>query len=643
MDSHPEGTMTTPLTVQQPRYQFGDLTLDVAQRRVTQRGRSIDLVGLNFDLLKFLVESAPNVVSNDDLAEKVWGRHFVSPENIAQRVMLLRQSLLDDASQPRYIETVRNKGYRLVPSVQTVPPEPTTETRRPRRLVLIAAALLAALGLVAIGLYRWGAAPQPTATLADAKLPNSIAILPFENLSPDPQDAYFAAGVHEEIIGRLAKHGNISVIARTSVQRYANGRRPIREIAAELNVQTVMEGSVRYSGDRVRITANLIDSATGASRWSEMYDRKLVDIFGIQEDIAVNIAAALGEELSSLQRQGIGGQATASPEAAALYLKVLGLRREHSFDSAAQQRYLDQALLFDPDFASAYALKAAVYALSVVDRAGARADDSNLAALETLALENANKALALDERSGSAYLALANVHGFHWRWGDALRSYAKAYELSPNDIDVVANYAEFLSWLGKHEEAIRLKERAVQLDPASAIVRWARGVVLAQAGQSVAAASVFREASRMGPDIGAIHHWLGQTEARLGNRDAALTELRTTERLTAGQWSPALLAGLLYSYSRIDQSQDVERLFSELEKIAADGPVGAGTWALAYLGRGDLDQALHWLRTAVESIERHEPDAGFLNLITIKTNVHANPVLDESRFRQLRDRVGALD
>jgi DNA-binding winged helix-turn-helix (wHTH) protein len=165
--------MTTPTNGQRPRYQFEDLIFDVARRRVARRGSSIEVAGLNFDLLKILVESAPNVVTYDDLAEKVWGRHFVSPENVAQRVMLLRQSLSDDASQPRYIETVRNKGYRLIPSVQTLPTDHAPETWPHRRLLLIAAALLAALGLAATGLYWLDPARRSAGTVADATLPNS--------------------------------------------------------------------------------------------------------------------------------------------------------------------------------------------------------------------------------------------------------------------------------------------------------------------------------------------------------------------------------------------------------------------------------------------------------------------------------------
>src|SRR5262245_52233620 len=285
--------MTSPADVP-PGYRFADLTLDVARRSVTRHGDAIELKALDFDLLRFLVESAPNVVTYDELAEKVWGRHFVSPENVTQRIKLLRDGLSDDASEPRYIETVRSKGYRLIPSVQPVSSSPESVTGRPRPWLAIATA---ALVLVVAGVYLLGPRPAETVDVGThMPLPSSVAILPIQNLSPDAEDAYFAAGIHEEIIGQLAKVPGLSVIAQTSVQRYANAGKSIPEIAAELNVETVMEGSVRYSGERVRITTNLIDAATGASRWSEVYERELGDVFAIQEDIATNIAAALGTE-----------------------------------------------------------------------------------------------------------------------------------------------------------------------------------------------------------------------------------------------------------------------------------------------------------------------------------------------------------
>ncbi len=308
------------------------------------------------------------------------------------------------------------------------------------------------------------------------------------------------------------------------MQRYANGNTPISEIAEELNVETVMEGSVRYSGDRVRIAANVIDPATGASRWSEVYDRELVNVLDIQEDIAANIAAALGEKFFPINRQGIHESATTSPEAASLYLKVLGLRREFSFNSATQHLYLDQALDFDPKFANAYALKAVVYAGSFSDRADGRGEHTDLAALQTLALKNAKTALELDPSAARAYQAIANVDRVHWRWSDALRNYAKAYELSPNDLDAVGDYAGFLSSIGNHEQAIELMERAVQLDPASPTEHFSLGVALAEAGRTSSAAAVLRKAALLAPDRGHIHHWLGRMEARLGDLVAALGE-----------------------------------------------------------------------------------------------------------------------
>jgi Flp pilus assembly protein TadD len=147
----------------------------------------------------------------------------------------------------------------------------------------------------------------------------------------------------------------------------------------------------------------------------------------------------------------------------------------------------------------------------------------------------------------------------------------------------------------------------------------------------------------MDPTAGQIRHWLGQMEAASGNPAQALLQLQAVERLGPPPPNPTLAAGLLYSYSRIGRSDDVARLAAHVEKLAAAGSVGAGTWALMYLALGDSDEAHRWLETAVAKIERHEPDAGFLNLMTIKTNPHANPVLDEPRFRQLRDRIGALD
>jgi TolB-like protein/DNA-binding winged helix-turn-helix (wHTH) protein/Tfp pilus assembly protein PilF len=621
------------------RYQLADLTLDVAQRRVSRQGRPIELSALTFDLLRTLVESAPNVVTCEDLAEKVWGRHFVSPENVAQRVMMLRQGLSDDANQPRYIETVRGKGYRLIASVQTET-APERIRRRPPRWA--AAAALVTLGLAAGGLFWLGADP-PAATdpVTQATFPNSVAVLPFKNLSPDPEDAYFAAGIRQEIIWRLGRTPNVNVLGWSSMERYADSGESAPEIGKRLHVETVMEGSVHYSGDLVRITVNLVDSVTGISRWSNAYDGNLLAVFDIQDKIATNIATELGAAFFEADRESVEPRPTSSPEAFALYLKVLDLDSALAVvDRTERLRLLDQALQFDPNFSHAYALKAEVYAYSVIDWSGGRAGDTDPVEAARLALANANKALELDSSSWRAYKALAEVHRNYWRWGAARDNFAKAHELAPTELAVMGNYSWLLSWSGRHDEAIRLAQRALQLNPTSAAAHGNLGMALAQAGRTALAAAAFRAAASIAPDNGLIRHWLGQMEGILGNREAALAELRAAERLTSVT-NPALSAGLLYSYSRIDAAQDAARLFAEVEKLAAEVRVGAGTWALAHLAIGDAEQALQWLNVAVEKIENQEPDAGTLNLLTIKSNLHANPVLDEPRFRDLRDKIGA--
>jgi TolB-like protein/DNA-binding winged helix-turn-helix (wHTH) protein/Flp pilus assembly protein TadD len=622
------------------RYQIGDLTLDLTEKRVERRGRPIELGRLNFDLLRVLAEAFPGIVTHDELAERVWGRHFVSPENIAQRVMLLRQSLSDDASRPRYVEAVRGRGYRLIPTVQPLQDSQRLGRRWPHAAAIILLLLISATAT----LWR----PRDPSSSVEP-VPNSIAVLPFEDLSPNPDDAFLASGIHALIIDQLSKVPDISVIGRTSVRRYADADETIQDIAAALRVETILEGTVFYADDRVRITTTLIDASSRTTRWSDTYDRALDDVFAIQADIALNVARALGAQLVSAHAPYGTRPATHSPEAAELYLRAVDAGSVvNTVDTELQQRSLDLALNFDPNFANAYALKAELYALAVVDRAdrnmGGRAAEGMVAGLRELALENANKALALDPESARAYSAIAMIHRFYWHWVDALEASGNAYARSPNDVRVLNGYSELLSWMGRHEQALRHAERIVELDPTSPAARWRLGIALAEAQRPIEAAVALAEAARIAPASAAIRHWQGRVEAVRGNRDEALSLLRRAERLAQGALvSPTLTAGLLYSYARIGQTEDVRRLRESLDTMAAAGPVGAGTWALTSLALGDTGEALRWLRAAVEKIESHVPDAGFLNLMTIKTNLMADPVLEDARFVELRNRIGAMD
>src|SRR6185295_11243279 len=237
--------MTTPADGNPPNYRFADLTLDVARRSVTRNGQPIELKALDFDLLRFLVEQAPNVVNADVLAEKVWGRHFVSPENVAQRVMLLRQSLSDDANRPRYIETIRNKGYRLIPVVASLPARDVGPVpQRSRWLIRAAAAVVLLSGITALSAYWLGG----TAEQAPPS-PGVVTVLSFENHSPDPDDDYFALGMQDEIVNQLNKIRGLRVIPMPQ----AAEARLSPNVLRELSLGTELGGSVYYAEGRVRV------------------------------------------------------------------------------------------------------------------------------------------------------------------------------------------------------------------------------------------------------------------------------------------------------------------------------------------------------------------------------------------------------
>jgi len=520
--------------------------------------------------------------------------------------------------------------------VERTAPEPgpgSAATMAGRKLdFAIIGALVLALGLV---VYNY--------VLVDNEgvggvLPNSVAVLPFENLSPDPDNAYFAAGIHEEILNQLVKLRNLSVISRTSVLRYADSELSIPEIAQELNVATVMEGSVRYAGDRVRIAAQLIDAETDEHLWSEGYERDFADIFGIQTDIAMNVANALQATFSPAEQESIEQVPTDSPEAYALYLRALS---ESSGDLRFQ--LLDEALALDPNFALAYAFKASSYARAIIDTSAGTADPRPATELAALAMENAERALALDETIGQAHAALALLHRHHWRWPEAQRAYARAYELSPNDIGLLWNYGWFSSFTGQYDRALTLAERRIELDPAEGIAIRDFVWPFLLTGRYEQARNAAQQCVAADPASSTCNILLAWAELLLGNPEEAVGVARRDEALFPDRTTPMSLAVEANIYGAAGQHEDALRLFQRLQEVATQRAVDPGTWASAYLAIGDEERAYEWLNTAVLKAENQEADAAFYNMVFIKLNIIRNPVLERPRFVALRNRIGALD
>jgi TolB-like protein/DNA-binding winged helix-turn-helix (wHTH) protein len=458
--------MSTPASTPAPVYRFADLTLDAGQRRVLREGRAIELSALNFDLLRQLVESAPNVVSSELLAEKVWGRHFVSPENVAQRVMLLRQSLADDATQPRYIETVRNKGYRLIPSVRMAASEESPSAPRRRQRLWAAAGLVATLGL-AFGIYWRAAAPTEPADAVAAYAPprSSVAVLPFANLSPDPDDAYFAVGLHEAILSQLANVREMHVVARASVQGYAGTQKPTPVVARELNVETVLDGSVRYADGQVLVTMHLSDGATNTSLWSDSYEHDFSKIFTIQNDIALEVARALKAELLPAERARVVRAPTTSLPAYTWYLQaVTRQQRATPEETLLAIKDVEQALELDRDFAAAWVLDAKL-------RTGAGFRDPEHAVEHRARGEHAaRRALELDPELGAAYAALGFVLAMKKDWTGAEAAYREAVRRNV-PLGELSAYAMLTMSVANHGYARELLEEELRLNPQNSTVR----------------------------------------------------------------------------------------------------------------------------------------------------------------------------
>jgi len=469
---------------------------------------------------------------------------------------------------------------------------------------------------------------NPPASSADV-LPNSIAVLPCDDFSPNPENAYFAPGIHEEILNQLGKVGDLNVIARTSVLQYAGAARPITEIAQELNVGDVMTCSVSYAEGRVSIGAQLTDAETGVSVWSDRYNEEFVNVFDIQADIAINIATALEAELLPSERESIESPDTDSPEAYALYLRALDAG---AFSVQGSESYLNQAIDLDPNYAVALATKAFFVAQTLGVRVRDANDSSLAIQLESVVRETAAKALMLDPSLGLAHAALAELYLDYWREEEAKAEFESALELSPDDPMVLAEYAWFNALAGHYEEAIALARRAAFLNPMSPGLTLVLSEVYMFSGELGTATAIAQErVSRYPADASGYFH-LAEREALGGNDDAALENLLKWEELGYGLASGERARGAQI-YSRLGRKEDAERLFTQVQQL----PTSDVQNALAFLAIGDYVESLRLLRAAANS---EYPEPGDTLTILVKLNIWDDDVLERPEFVEVRSNLG---
>jgi len=420
----------------------------------------------------------------------------------------------------------------------------------------------------------------------------SIAVLPFIDMSPEKDQDYFCEGMAEEIINTLAHNENFKVIARTSAFAFKDKRTDIREIGRILNVETLLEGSIRKSGNRLRITAQLIKVADGSHIWSERYDREIKDVFAIQDEISLAIAENLKIKLLGESKALIAKQHSEDLEAYSLYLKGTYWWQTvtlEGFNKASE--YFEQALQKDPCYTLAYCGLAAAKIM------GTTFGDVSPDEAYPKAIEYANKALKINDTIAEAYWILGSVNTFYnWNWKEAELNFNKAIRINPNSSLIHIFYSFILTFTGRNEKAIVEAKRAQELDPLSGFINTYTGLTYQWAGQLERAIEEHQMILAMYPNYFVAHHHLGLAYRLKAMYKEAAVEYRKAVDLSNG--SPFAIACLVIQYYRIGEKDQADKLLAGIMKRSVTEYVPATSFYLIYASLGKEVLALEWLRRA---------------------------------------------
>lgn len=596
------------------RFRVADLIVDVGTQTIQRKPDSLELPDLSFRLLAALVLRAPDAVSKDELIQEVWGDVVVSDETLTQRVRLLRQALGEDSQKPRYIASVRGRGYRMICPVAAIDPD-----REGRWLGGIWAKLVAAAVLVFAATWFFAAdlAENDTATTR-----NSVAVLPFADLSPRRDHGYFAAGIQEELLTRLTRIGNLDVASRTSVDNYRPNDQSLPEIGAELGVSSIIEGSVRIADDRVRITVQLIDAETDRHLWADNFDRELTpqNVISIQEQVANQIAQALELEYNADTPVQQAQLPTSSLAAYNAYL----VGRHHTFQQTRADleqaiSYLQQATRLDPEFAEAYATLGWAYSFLGTAYGGQPPQD-----VYPEAREAAMKALSLDGGLADARSLYADILTWYdWDFASAEREYEKTLELDPLN---VLGYALFLSIHQRHEEAIAVIERIIAAMPDGTYVRT-------NAAWRYLDADLYERAiaeAKLGEDHPDAQSVLGLAYLGAGETEMGI-QILNQDLLEQGR-NPKQLSNLAYAYFHAGRVAEGQGLLAELLAKAEQGYVSPTLLADVYFAAGDADSAFAMLEKGIRERDR--------GIVFLQVSQGLDGYREEPRYHALLNEIG---
>jgi TolB-like protein/DNA-binding winged helix-turn-helix (wHTH) protein/Flp pilus assembly protein TadD len=634
----------------QPRstFRFGAFELDARAGELRKQGRRIRLQEQPLQVLQVLVEHPGQVVTREELQKKLWPADtFVDFDHgLNKAINKIREALGDSADSPRFVETVPRRGYRFLADVKIgdeavvrvpefiaqSPPDVGAgdHPELPKKVTLleyllpslasrivVIALLLAVSTLVAWKIHSWNRPPPGI---------RSLAVLPLESLSSDASQDYFADGMTDQLISDLAQISALRVISRTSVMSYKHARKPLPQIARELNVDAVVEGSVLRSGDRVRITAQLIEASTDKHLWSQSYEGELRDTLSLQNAVAREIADQIQINLEPREQAALKSVQVVNPDAYESYLKgrfFWNKRTANGLKTALA--YFNQSIAQDPKFARAYSGLSDTYALL---------GDWQYAVMSSKeafpkAKDAAIHALALDSTLGEAHNSLAFcLEGFDWDFESAEKEFQRAIELNPGYATAHHWYAWHLGLLGRYDEAIAEMKKAQNLDPLSLIINSDLAELLLIAHSYDESMRQSRKTIEMDPNFALAHNQLGQAYLQQHKNEEAVAELQDAVQLSGS--SPTCITNLARAYVASGKKREASDLLETLKKRATPSYSYSAEIAMIYASLGDKDQAMIWLAKGFD--ERFNPG------VLIRTGF--DPLRSDPRFQDLLRRVG---
>jgi TolB-like protein/DNA-binding winged helix-turn-helix (wHTH) protein/Tfp pilus assembly protein PilF len=607
---------------------FGVFEVDLKACELRKHGLRLKLAEQPFQVLVVLLENPGEIITREELRNRLWpGDTFVDFDHgLNNAVMRLREVLGDSSENPRFVETIPRRGYRFIaPVVGSAFPVPTTTNsevesglipiatpsqqleqvaleaasqpasvrRQPlaTRLAILMTATLVVVGLLSAGLFHYA-----RVRTANSRAQNkSLVVLPIENLSGDKDQDYFADGMTDDLIANLAKIRSLRVISRSTAMAYKGTRKPLSQIATELNVDAVFEGTVLRVGNRVRITAELVQVSTDRHLWAETYESQMGDILALQNRVSSAIVNEIRINLTPEDQERLARNPAVAPEAYENYLKGRYYWNKRSDENLTRAiGYFEQATRQDTGYALAYAGLADCYAIISAEIFGTMSAAEAAPKAKAAAL----KALAIDPTLSEAETSLATVKfNYDWDWNGAAAGFAKSIQDNPSYATAYQRYSLYLMAMGRPEDSVEQINKARELDPLSISINFSLGWRLYMARQYDRAIQQLRNTLEMDPSYELPHLVLGLSYAQKGNFGLAIPELRKAVDLSHG--TPLMISALANAYARSGNKAEAEKLLADLISESKKQYVSPYYFAVVYVGLGEPERAIDWLEKAL--------------------------------------------